>query len=169
MVAMTNRMRLVVVVSALALAAGLLTLALLAKPTQAQAQTETFNERFAFEFVAFNPCTGEEFFAEGTSHVVFHITQDPSGGSHVKSHLDSHGQGVSESGAKYVLHDTTNGQNNFRLFAQENFTATETFKTIRQGEATPEDDFLTHVVFHYTFNANGELTSEVVKVEVECK
>ncbi len=46
MATIPTRVRIVVVVSALTFAAGLLTLALMAQPTQAQAQTQSFNERF---------------------------------------------------------------------------------------------------------------------------
>jgi peptidoglycan/LPS O-acetylase OafA/YrhL len=49
MIVIANRVRVVVVmVSALAVAAGLLTLALLEKPAQAQAETITSNDRSTF-------------------------------------------------------------------------------------------------------------------------
>jgi hypothetical protein len=169
MVAMTNRMRLVVVMSALALAAGLLTLALLAKPTQAQAETETFNERFPFAFEIENPCTGEVVFIEGTLHFVFHITQDADGGFHIKGHLNFQGKGVSPSGAKYVVYESANSQFNFRAESADNFTSPVTFQVIRQGSPTPEDDFKVKALFHFTENANGELTAEVFKFEAQCK
>jgi len=169
MVAMPNRMRLVVVMSALALAAGLLTLALLAKPTQAQAETATVNERFPVAFEIENPCTGEVVFIEGTLHSVFHITRDADGGFHIKGHNNFQAQGVSPSGAKYVVHESANRQLNFRDESADNFTFLVTLEAIRQGSATPEDDFKVKALIHITANANGELTAEVVKIRGECK
>ena len=61
MFVMPKRVRVVVVVATLACAAGLLMLALMAKPTQAQAQNDTTNERIPFANNSFDPCLGEEF------------------------------------------------------------------------------------------------------------
>jgi hypothetical protein len=169
MIAIPNRVRVVVVVSALALAASLLTLALLAKPTQAQAESDTFNLRFPVAFGAINHCTGEEAFIEGTAHSVFHFTEDANGGFHVKSLFHVQGQGVSPSGAKYVIHDSSNSHFNVRAESADNLTHTGTFKVIRQGSATPEDDFKVKLLFHVTINANGEVTAEVEADERECK
>jgi len=126
MVAMPNRVKVVVVMSALALAAGLLALALGAKPTQAQAETDTFNERVPIEGVFFNPCTGEFVTYEGTLHQVFHVTEDPSGVAHFKGHSKTQVQGVSTSGAKYVAHQTENDYTKFDVFSESatNFTLT---------------------------------------------
>jgi hypothetical protein len=65
MVIIQTRVRVVVVVSGLALAAGLLTLALLAKPAQAQAQ----RDRVPVVFDFLNPCTGESVVFNGTVQV----------------------------------------------------------------------------------------------------
>ena len=93
MIVIPNRVRVVVVVSALALAAGLLTLALLAKPTQAQAETITSTERLPLNNTYFNPCTGEEFHIEGTVHLVQHRTIDENGTDHVQVHSNTQGRG----------------------------------------------------------------------------
>jgi hypothetical protein len=76
---------------------------------------------------------------------------------------------VSPSGAEYVVHDTLNEHNNFTTNSAENFTITETFKVIRQGSATPEDDFTVKALFHLTVNANGDVTAVVGRSEAECK
>jgi hypothetical protein len=171
MVVVPTRVRAVVVVSALALAAGLLSLAMLAKPAQTQAQTDMFNERVPQTFVIPNPCTGEDVFVEGTSHLVFQRTEDANGGFHFKGHVNFQGRGVSASGAEYVVHESSNTHDNFRDFSESatNFTFTATLKLVRQGSATPADDFEAKVTFHFTILANGELTSEVVKTEAVCK
>jgi len=144
-----------------------LALASLAKPVQAQAESETFHVQDPFEFLIVNPCTGEEVLVNGTFSALVHVTEDPNGGTHFKIYTSFWGRGVSASGAKYVVkgheqsHHITNigGDSAF-----ENTTPILT-KYIRQGETPPNDDFEAKVLFHTTINANGEITSEVVKVE----
>jgi hypothetical protein len=99
MAVMPNRVRVVVLVSALALAAGLLMLTLLAKPAQTQAETFTINEQVPIRFSTDN-CTGEPVAFEGTQHLLLHVTQNATGGFLVINHSDLQGQGVSPSGAK---------------------------------------------------------------------
>jgi hypothetical protein len=171
MIVMANRVRVVVVMAALALAAGLLALALGAKPAQAQAETDTVNDWITIEDEEFNPCTDEMFFIEGTSHFVFHITEDASGGFHIRGHVNAQHQGVSESGAKYVAPHTSNNHQKIDVFSESasNFTHTSTLQFIRQGSETSEDDFEITERSHVTVNANGEVTSEVEQVEFECK
>jgi phage protein U len=168
MVAMPNRVKVVVVMSALALATGLLALALGAKPTQAQAETDKFNDRATLEGVLFNECTGEFVSYEGTEHFLFHIKEDASGGFHIKAHTNTQVQGVSTSGAKYVAHQIENSHNLFSESA-DNFSITSTLQIIRQGSDTSEDDFQAKGLTHVTVNANGEVTSEFEQFESECK
>jgi hypothetical protein len=171
MVAMPNRVKVVVVMSALALAAGLLALALGAKPTQAQAENFKVNDRFTGEGAFLNTCTGEFVSYEGTEHFVIHITEDASGGFHFRGHTNVQAQGVSTSGAKYVAHSISNSHDKFDVFSEsaENFTFTQTLQFIRQRSETSEDDFVLKQVEHVTLNANGEITSVVEKSnEVVC-
>jgi hypothetical protein len=168
MVAMPNRVKVVVVISALALAAGLLALALGAKPTQAQAETDTVNVRTPLEGTFVNPCTEEEFTFEGTAHEVLHSTVNASGGFLFMVHGNFQVQGESASGAKYVVHQSE--ASTFVLSeAADNFTATRNLQFIRVGSATPEEEFVIKQVVHFTINANGEATSDVVEETVECK
>ena len=155
----------------MALAAGLLSLALGAKPTQAQAVTDTINERTPFEFQIPDPCTGELVFIEGTQHIVSNDTQDSTGESHLKGHVNLQAQGESASGAKYVAARTTNDHQNLDGTSEsaENFTFTQTLQFIRKGSETPEDDFQAQFLFHATRNANGEFTAEIENVEVVCR
>jgi hypothetical protein len=168
MVAMPNRVKVVVVMSVLALAAGLLALALGAKPTQAQAENFMINDRDTIEGELFNECTGEFVSYEGTEHFVFHITEDASGGFHVRAHTNIQVHGVSTSGAKYVAHEIDNSHEFFSQSA-ENFTFTQTVQFIRQGSKTSEDDFQVKGLEHVTVNANGEVTSSFEELEIECK
>jgi len=168
MIVISNRLRVVVLFSALALAAGLLMLALQAKPAQAQAETSTSPQRFPFAATLTNPCTGETFFVEGTQLFLFHSTLDADGGEHFNVNSTVHAQGVSDSGVKYVYREAAPTHIKNALDSTYTFTSTATGRFIRQGSTTPEDDFVVKFMSHGTINANGELTSEFVTVEIEC-
>jgi hypothetical protein len=170
MVVMTTRARVVVVVSALALAASLLTLAMvLAKPAQAQAGTSTLTDQSTFNG-SFLGCANEFVEIQGTMNTVAHTTTDANGEVHTVSRFNIQGQGVSDSGAKYVFNDVFNIIVNSSGGAPYfNVTFTQSAKLIRQGEATPtDDDRDINLLIHQTVNAQGELTSEILKFEEVC-
>jgi hypothetical protein len=167
MVVMTTRGRAVVLVVALALAASLLTLAVvLAKPAQAQALTFTDTDQEPFPFSG--GCTETAVF-EATLYTVAHTTIDPNGGRHTKFHFKVQGQGEGlDSGDKYVLNWVGNENRNFPPGMLPTVTQTETFQIIRQGSDTTTDDLQLKLLFHVTVNAQGEVTAEVINVEVVC-
>jgi hypothetical protein len=149
-----------VMVSALALAAGLLTLTLLAKPAQAQAETFTDTFQGPLTRLVTNPCTGEEVLLEGTQNLVVHTTIDANGGFHFLTRGNAEVQGESASGVKYVAHQTLQERSNSE--SATTLTFTNNLQVIRQGSATPTpDDFVIKQVTHVTVNANGEITSVV--------
>jgi hypothetical protein len=148
-----------------------MTLALAAGMALAQATTEKFNDRIPFTSESFNPCTGEVVRFEGTQHLVFHSTEDADGGFHFRGHTNLQATGVSDSGAKYIVHEGFNSQDKFDVIGESatNFTFMVTLQFIRQGSETAEDDFQAKVLSHVTINANGEVTSVVEPGESECK
>jgi hypothetical protein len=169
MVVLPNRVRVVMVVSALALAAGLLALAALATPAQAQAETFTDTDQTPTSLLI-QGCQGptEPIFIEGTLHTVAHTTTDANGGSHTKFQFNLRGEGEGlDSGDKYVFHDVTNLKANFT--GASNQTVTLTFQIIRQGSATTTDDRQGKLLAHVTVNAQGDVTTEVIKSEFECR
>jgi hypothetical protein len=171
MLVIPNRVNIVAVMSALALVVGLLTLALPANPAQSQAETITTNDHSTFNQLFTSSCTGEVFFVQGTLHTVAHTTIDETGVIHTKYRIAITGQGESDSGAKYVLHDAFNAQANVPGAAGEQFnaTSTTTHTLIRQGSPTPTDDVQIKLLSHVTLNDHGELTAEVFKMEAaEC-
>jgi hypothetical protein len=66
------------------------------------------------------------------------------------------------SGAKYVLHNSDNDHTIIGGDSAANFTYTQTVNAVRQGSATPTDDFEFKALTHVTRNANGEFTAEIV-------
>jgi hypothetical protein len=103
-------------------------------------------------------------------NTVAHTTTDANGEVHTVSRFNIQGQGVSDSGAKYVFNVNdmfiVNSSGGAPYF---NVTFTQSTKLIRQGEATPtDDDRHINLLIHQTVNAQGELTSEILKFEEVC-
>jgi hypothetical protein len=98
----------------LALAGGLLTLVLLAKPTQAQGQGAT-SEKIPQEFTLdASECAGELIIAEGTLHVVNHVKARPDGSYHINSHFILVMKGIGlTTGEEYVIPGVSNSVDNF--------------------------------------------------------
>jgi hypothetical protein len=159
-----------VVVSALALAAGLLTLALLATPTQARAETITSHDRTTFNN-GFSTCTADEVvFIDLSMHTVAHTTIDENGVRHTNFNFNIQGRGESNTGAKYVYHGVSNQHETFTGVVGDNYNRTfiESAQLIRQGSATPTDDLPFRHWVHVTLNDHGEVTAFFEKVEGEC-
>jgi hypothetical protein len=172
MVVLPNRVRVVMVVSGLALAASLLTLAVvLAKPAQAQAETFTDTDRSTFTFYT-SSCTGDDLvFFEGTEQIVAHTTIDANGVYHTKGQYKLQGQGEGlDSGDKYVYNYVSDYHENYSLAPGENYNFTQTLnvKIIRQGADTTTDDLQGKALFHVTIDENGEVTAVVENFEVVC-
>jgi hypothetical protein len=164
-----NRGRVLAVISALALAGGLLTLALLAKPSQAQGQGAVV-EQFPISFIQVNNCTGEEVLVEGTLHTVTQSVTDEE--DRVHDHSSDNLSNVTAvgrtSGDEYILQGLNHAEFNGSPTSSDTSTASFTTRFIRVGPDTPEDDLLASGFLHFTINANGEVTSEVELFKVEC-
>ena len=118
-----NRGRVLAVIWALALAVGLLTLALLAKPAQAQSQGAT-SERLPIGFTLdASTCTGELIELTGTMHIVNHFRLQEDGSYHIISQMNLAGvKAVGQTtGDEYVVpakstaveHSVSSGQTIF--------------------------------------------------------
>jgi hypothetical protein len=168
MVVLPNRVSVVMVVSALALAAGLLALASLATPTQAQSDTTA---RVPFEQDYVNACTGGELFhIEGTILTVGHLTTDANGGQHAQFVENTQGTGENlTTGAEYTYNNRRVHQSNFTGDA---FTYYDSFVVTmrRKGSTTSDDDLKIKIWIKQTLNANGVLTTEILNLgELSCK
>jgi hypothetical protein len=111
-------------------------------------------------------------FFEGTLHVVTNVVEDSSGGIHFKRLFRIQAQGVGlDSGAKYVWTSAENEHVTSDIDAESATTFTQTFhgNIIRQGEDGAEEDVRAQLVIHFTQNATGELTAEVLTAKAECQ
>jgi hypothetical protein len=135
----------------------------------AQAETTTTNQTIPIAAFVGSPCTSESIDISGDMHVVVHTTVSDSGGFHFSAHLNY--QGVSgtgrTSGTTYRATDagqtTFNGSGDFG--SANEVTNEFTFQLISAGS---DDNFRVKGLFHTTVNANGETTSEVMRLEGDC-
>jgi len=128
----------------------------------------TTNENIPFTSSLFNPCNSDQVTFSGTLHVVNTMTTDASGGTHLKTHLnyqDVTGTGV-PSGITYNVRTVTNEVINDNDGPQSEMTVISTVKMVARGPAL---DYYMRTVIHITVNANGETTSTVQEVSIECR
>ena len=106
-----------------------------------------------------NPCpgSGETVLISGKTTLRFTIKTNGDGHLHESTHSDSHGQGVSLSGVKYVFGSTMNTSHNASTNT-ETHTTTQEDNFIRTTETTLPDDWYTHLTFHFT-KVNGVTTT----------
>jgi hypothetical protein len=149
---------LVVVGTTLALAAGM---------ALAQAATDTFNETVPLDEIFDNPCTGEPVHLTGELHILFHVTEDANGGFHVQTHFQP--QGVSGtglvSGEQYRGVGVTRDEFYFPPEELRETTFIDRFYFVSKG---PSENMLATTTTHVTFNANGEPTAELFRLEIKC-
>lgn len=133
------------------------------------------NERVPFEVVGETPLCGggEEIIVRGTIHTVLNITEDRDGGFHFVGHTnyqEAEAVGV-QTGEHFVI--TLGGASAINEWVGDpskmEFTTATTGVLVRQGEdGTHMDDTLVHMTFHFTQNANGEVTAEVEQFDLRC-
>ena len=168
MMVIPNRARVVAVISTLALAGGLLTLALLAKPAQAQGQGAVV-EQFPIDFaIDMSACGGGEVInVTGTLHTVNHFTVQEDGTYHVNSHFNFAGvKGVGlTTGDNYVVPASGNTVENFVQPGQI-VTGTVDINLIIGKGQLPNQVALARV--HYVISPEGEIKVETVNFHFEC-
>ena len=137
---------------------------------QAKATTYTENDISHVNFSFWVPCAadgaGEYVELSGYIHWVYHYMIDANGGRHGKYHhqyQNLSGVGLT-TGDKYQGTGVT--QRNFNWKVGETYTYVDNFRIIGQGTG---NNFLGHATYHYTINANGEMTAYVDNYSVECK
>jgi hypothetical protein len=162
-----NRLRVVALMLALALAGGLLALALLAKPTLAQEEGAT-SEQFPVNFIIEpSECTSEAMEVTGTLHTVNHFTAQPDGTYHVNSHFNlQNAKAVGlTSGTTYVIPASGSAVENFVQSGQIVTGTVDISLIIGKGQI-PNRVAVLRV--HYIISAEGEVKVETVQAHLEC-
>ena len=131
--------------------------------------TVTENEVIPLAFSVLVPCAndgaGEIVAMEGYLHILSHVTQNDNG-FHVKQlanpqHMSGTGAAT---GDRYQGTGATREM--FNVGPGETFTYVNNYRIIGQG---PGNNFIIHQVVHTTINANGDLTTEVDNLSVDCR
>jgi len=133
-----------------------------------QATTTTTNEELPISSSVVNQCNGDTVAFSGTMHIVNTMATDAGGGTHLKTHInyqDVTGTGA-PSGLSYNVRTVSNEVVNDNDGPQYTATVISTVKLIAQG---PSMNFFLRTVLHVTINANGETTSTVQEMSIECR
>jgi hypothetical protein len=144
------------------LALGLLLVPVSSSAATVQNVIEPLNASF------FNPCTGDTIAFSGTFHFVIGETADGSGGFHM--HIDHNVSDVTGVGAPSgsVYHAVGAGSMDVNVqppFPAES-TTTFVINFISVG-GTP--NFVGNEMTHFTINANGTTTAQVMRISFTCK
>jgi hypothetical protein len=139
--------------------------AVIAGPVSAQAVTETSKETFALSN-GVEDCEGGESVVESIARQVVHTTTDENGGIHSFVNLSLHGVTATDANGEtvhFVAHEHFGG---YVLEVPRTGTSTTTVRII---SSSPSDNRLITTIFHFTVNANGEVTSETFDFTIECR
>ena len=137
-------------------------------PAFGQATTTTTNETIPFTNTLFNQCNGDQVTFSGNLHITNTMTTDANGGTHLKTHINYQnvtGTGT-PSGSNYRVGTVSNEVINDADGPQSSVTVISTVKLIAPG---PLLKYFLRIVLHVTVNANGETTSTVEEMNVECR
>jgi hypothetical protein len=148
------------------LLAGCIASVLLLVPTSASAATVQM--RLPLNQTFFNPCTGDTITFTGTINLVTGVTADGSGGFHVlfaDNVSDVTGIGV-PSGIVYQGVGGDWFETNVKPPFPAEFTATDVINFLSAGAAP---NFVANDTIHFTVNANGTITAQVVRFSLTCK
>ena len=128
--------------------------------------------------VFWNSCTGEYVgFAEGSiQHVVVRVEDDGDGGFHVRLHRNGRnysGPGLEWTGSEFVPTGTQYRGNsvfnqtvNVRPPFPVAFTVTSNVRVIQLGSGT---NMMFHLLDHFTINANGDVTADLIDSWFVCQ
>ena len=145
---------------------------LVAAVSAAPALAITTNDFVPFAQAVLVPCAnggaGEVVLISGTLHIQQHITINDNR-ANIKSHFQPQGAGGVglTTGDTYNATGVTQEQDSLPLTNEATeFTFINNFKIIGQG---PDNNLLIHQTVHVTVNANGDVTTTVDNLSVECR
>src|SRR5258708_6176082 len=141
-----NRIRRIMVVSSLAMAALLLI------AVNAMAGV-VVNVDIPISGTVFNPCNGETVTFSGIDHFTLHVTLDGAGGFHADAHDNIHITATGSLGNSYEGNQEDNNPFNGSVGVEQTFGLT--FSEISTGSAP---NFEVHILQHITVNPNGTVT-----------
>ena len=137
-------------------------------PALAAAATLTTKVTQTLASIRFYPCAGEYIELFGDYQTLFHVTFDPTGGTHVLSQHNSKGvSGVGlQSGTRFRAAEGERRSTN--IFDAPGFETTyiDRFRLIGEGTAP---NLWVSVTTHATYAPNQGFTAQITNVSSECK
>jgi hypothetical protein len=138
------------------------------KPALAAADSLTTIATSTLGSVRFYPCAGEYIELQGDYSAIFHVTFDPTGGTHVIGQNISrgiHGVGL-QTGTIYVASDADRRTTN--IFGAPGFESTyvDTFRLVSQGKSA---NLLVQMTIHLTYAPDQGFTAQISNVDSTCK
>jgi len=156
-----NRIALLLILSALVIGLGQ------PAPALAAAATLTTNVTQTLGSVRFYPCAGEYIQLFGDYHALFHVTFDPTGGTHVLGQYNS--KGVSGVGLQTGtgFRAAEGERRSTDIFGAPGFETTyiDRFRLIGEGTAP---NLWVSVTTHATYAPNQGFTAQITNVSSEC-
>jgi hypothetical protein len=167
MMVIPNRGRVVALIWALALGGGLLMLALLAKPSQAQGQgavSESMPLAFPIDASA---CAGEMIDITGTLHSVNHVTEREDGTLHANSTFHLVGvKGIGQTtGEHYVIPAVSTNVVNFVQPGQIVASTVDISLVIGKGQMPNQ---VATATIHFVVSPEGEVKVESIHMNFQC-
>jgi len=136
------------------------------------AEAFTSNETVPFTTVMDQPCTGEPMQWSGEIHTQDHVTVQPDGSSNSETTVNTQNTQAEGllTGARYVAEQELS-QTFQDIPPGSTFTFEFDLHMIRSGEtgAVVGDDFIVHMLAHFTVNAKGVPTASNIDLRPECK
>ena len=120
----------------------------------------------------YDPCIGEVIVLFGTQHMVFHSRTDRHGGNHISFHTNYQGVTAVGQTSGDVYHytgvsysDRGNGSVYVPAGSRNELTIQLNYQLVGPG---PGNNLRIHELHHFTFNADGIVTAEVVRSSMTC-
>jgi hypothetical protein len=137
-------------------------------PGYGQANPITIRESVPFSSGGAPLCGGEDVEFSGSFNTVSHVTIGPDGMfQYSVSHLNFQGvSGVTTSGDRVVLTEADTGVANVRQISANEFITQIHGTLVTQGKAT---NTVVEIQYRTIINANGEVTSNVERIDVRCQ
>jgi hypothetical protein len=138
-----------------------------AVPLASAAQVDGRPTVVPINFTLTNPCNGELVTFSGDLHIVVTVTQDSAGGFHEGIHFPlSDFKGTGSLGNTYTASGPVNAMSEENSVFAGMANEVATFHVISSGSAP---NFNMQALFHFTFNANGEMTSFTDSAGSSCR
>lgn len=138
-----------------------------AQPAFDATVSKTNEQDVPWAVVEQNPCNGDEVTAQGSTHYLFDFVFDDTGGYHIYTRVNSRGTGIG------VPSTYTYKVSDLFTYSEQNpegpqFTISQEQQVLMLAPKSA-DNYIRHMVFKLTNNANGLPTADFERSWTECR